>query len=96
MWYAESRELTFTHMETTTKEIKIRQAQKEVQKIVERYGLVWNDVLYLSWKRDEQRERKAQDEVLERLRGMWKHKKVDPIKYQKKIRKELERKLPRL
>jgi len=32
--------------------------------------------------------------ILEKARGMWKNRKPDPIKEHKKIRKELDRKLP--
>jgi len=33
--------------------------------------------------------------IWEKTRGMWKNRKPDPIKEHKKIRKELDRKLPR-
>ena len=33
--------------------------------------------------------------IWEKARGMWKHRKPDPIKEHQKIRKELDRKLPR-
>lgn len=34
--------------------------------------------------------------IFEQVRGMWKHRKPDPIKELKKLRKEWERKLPTL
>ncbi len=85
-------------METTTKEIKIQAVKEEVRNVIKRHGLTPRDIgmgLYLEDYSSTSR-RAEQDKLWESLKGMWKHKKIDPIKYQRKIRKELERKLPKL
>jgi len=82
-------------MEMRTKDIKVIKAKHDVERVLHRHGITWDD-LSLKWyhmerdQKDEIEERKA----WEQLRGSLKGKKgPDPVKWQRKIRKAWDRKI---
>lgn len=54
---------------------------KEIEKMLTHKGWSWGEVLSVCKKNN----------IWQEVKGMWAEKKIDPLKYEKKIRKEWER-----
>lgn len=80
-------------MEVTVKQLKIQQAKKDILKVLERQGLTGDD-LVRHWYDPVHDDLADGQKAFEKLRGIWKNKKgPDPVKWQRKIRKEWDRKI---
>lgn len=66
---------------------KLKETTKEVDKILKRNRLGWEELIKAY------RTSKAQRDVWEEVRGMWAKKKINPLQYERKIRQEMERKI---
>jgi len=96
VWLRE-KNFYFLIMEVRTKDIKVIKAKQQVEKVLEQYGIHWDD-LSLKWYQleNDQKDESKEREVWEQLRGMLKKKGKrgpDPVKWQRKIRKEWDRKI---
>ena len=63
---------------------KIKETTKEVDKILKRNRLSWNDLMQAY------RNNIVKRDIWEEVRGMWANKKINPLQYERKIRRELE------
>lgn len=63
---------------------KIRETTREVDKILKRNRLSWNELMQAY------RANIVKMDIWEEVRGMWAKKRINPLQYERKIRQELE------
>lgn len=63
---------------------KIKETTKEVDKILKRNRLSWNELMQ-AYKANI-----VKMDIWEEVKGMWAKKKINPLQYERKIRQEME------